>query len=122
MMTKRTKLPDITKANHILLLNSNHCKLFAQETDCSPSKNFNSGSQNPTQFPTNANSCPQPTENQSSVVAENIQLQNPQYTYATNAEQVTQQKNVGLPAEQQNPQLFLQLNNSLFPQKSQSVS
>ena len=65
---------------------------FAQETDCSPSKNFNSGSQYPTQFPKNANSCPQPTKNQSSVVAENIQLQNPQYTYATHAEQVSQQK------------------------------
>ena len=42
--------------------------------------------------PTNANSCPQPTKNQSSVVAENIQLQNPQYTYATYAERVTRQK------------------------------
>ena len=89
---------------------------FAQETDCNPNKNFNSGSQYPTQFPTNANSCPQPTKNQSSGVSENIQVQNPQYTYATHAEQVTQQKNVVLPSEQQNPQLFQQLNNSLFPQ------
>ena len=69
-------------------------QVFAQEPYCSPSKNFNSGSQYPTQFPTNANSCPQLTKNQSSVVAESIQLQNPQYTYATHAEQVTQQKNV----------------------------
>ena len=89
---------------------------FAQETDCSPSKKFNSGSQKPTQFPTNKNSCPQPTRNQSSIVAENIHLQNPQYIYATNADQVTEQKIVVLPSEHQNPELFQQLNNSLFPQ------
>ena len=79
---------------------------FTQETDCSLSKNFNTGAQNPTQFPTNANSCPLPTKNQSSVVAENIQLQNLQYTNAANAEQVTQQRNVVHTSEQQNPQLF----------------
>ena len=37
-------------------------------------------------------------------------------THATHAEQITQQENVVLPSEQQNPQPFQQLNNSFFPQ------
>ena len=102
------------KSNSVIQQQS--LQAFAQETYCSPSKNFNSGSQYPTQSPTNANNCPQPTKNQSSVDAENLQLQNSEYTYATHADRVTQQKNVVLPSEQQNPQLFQQINNSLFPQ------
>ena len=51
------------KSNYVIQQQS--LQTFAQETDSSPSKNFNSGSQYPTKFPTNANSCPQPPKNQS---------------------------------------------------------
>ena len=43
-------------------------------------------------------------------------MQNPQYTYATHAEQVIQQHNFDLPSEKQNPQLFQQFKKCLFPQ------
>ena len=56
-----------SKSNHEIQQQS--LQAFAEEIDKNPSKNFNSGSQNRTQFPTNATSCPQPTKNQSSVVA-----------------------------------------------------
>ena len=114
--TQKENIARYNKGKSNPVIQQKSLQAFAQETDCSPSKNFNSGSQNPTQFPTNANSCPQPTKNQSSVAAENIQLQNPQYTYVTNAEQVTQQKIVFLPSGQQNPQLSQKPNISLFPQ------
>ena len=90
-------------SNHVIQQQS--LQAFALEIDCSPSKNFNSGNQNPIQFPTNANRCPQPTKKQSSVVAENSQFQNPQYIYARNAEQSTNQTTKKM--------LLVRLNNSI---------
>ena len=90
--TQKEQIAGNNKGKSNPVIEQQSLQAFAQEIDCSSSKNCNSGGQNPTQFPAIANCCPQPTKNQSSVVAENIQLQNPQYAYATNAEQVTQQK------------------------------
>ena len=61
IMTKRNRLLKITRANQILLFNSNQCKLLL-ETDCIRSKNFNTGRQNRNHFPTNANSCSHTTK------------------------------------------------------------
>ena len=90
--TQKEQIARYNKGKSNPVIQQHSLQAFAQETDCSPSKNFNSGRQYPTQFPTNANSCTQPTKNQSSVVGGNIQLQNPQYTYATHAEKVAQKK------------------------------
>ena len=108
--TQKERIARNNKSKSNPVIQHQSLQAFAQDIDCIPSKNFNTGSQDPTQFPTNANSCPQPTKNQSKVVAETLQLQIPQYAYATHAEQVTQQKKFVLPFEQQNPQLFQQFN------------
>ena len=115
MIPKRNTLLDITKANQILLSNSSHCNLLLKELIAAQTRNSNQEVKNPLNFQ-QMRIVARSQKNQSTVVAEKIQLQNPQYTYATNAEQVTQQKNVVLPSEKQNHQMFQQLNNSWFPQ------
>ena len=68
--TQKEQIARYNKDKSNPVIQQQSLQAFAQDIDCRPRKNFNSGSQNPTQFPTN--SCPQPTKNQSSVVTEDI--------------------------------------------------
>ena len=56
--TQKEQIARYNKGKSNPVIQQQSLQAFAQETDCSSSKNFNSGSQNLTQFPTNANSFP----------------------------------------------------------------
>ena len=114
-MTKRNKLLDITEANQILLFNSNHCKFLRKNLIATQAR----ASTQELSTPLNLQQLRIVARSQQKIRQVLLRKTLNYKIRSTHMQCMLSNllnKNVVLPSEQQNPQLFQQLNNSLFPQ------
>ena len=115
MIPKRNKLLDITEANQILLFNSNHCK-FLLINWLQPKQELQLRKSVPHSIYNNCEYLPAANKKSVKCCCGKHSTTKSAVHICNACWAIYSTKIVVLPSEQQNPQLFQQPNNSLFPQ------